>query len=189
MKISNIFKHTNLVMHHKWLVFKLCCKVGIPWRGFMHDWSKFSPTEFWESVRYYDGHKSPITVCKMQNGYSKAWLHHKGRNRHHYQYWTDLSLKESNIIMPYEYAAEMVCDQLAAGMTYNRKKWNNDTQLKYYMEKERKNRINPQIDQFLIAVYTEVSQNGVDVTLTKKNIKKLYEKYCIRMENLNENKI
>ena len=64
MKILNIFKHINLVFHHKWLVFKLCCKIGIPWRGFTHDWSKFSPIEFWESVKYYDGHKSPITVCK-----------------------------------------------------------------------------------------------------------------------------
>ena len=73
----------------------------------MHDWSKFSPTEFWESVKYFDGHKSPITVCKVDKGYSEAWLHHKGRNKHHYQYWTDLSLPEQAIMMPYKYAAEM----------------------------------------------------------------------------------
>ena len=55
MKLIKIFKHTKLVIKHKWVVFKLCCKIGIPWRGFMHDWSKFSPTEFWESIKYYRG--------------------------------------------------------------------------------------------------------------------------------------
>ena len=187
MKISNIFKHIALVLHHKWVVFKLCCKVGIPWRGFMHDWSKFSPTEFWESVKYYDGHKSPITVCKADKGYSEAWLHHKGRNKHHYQYWTDLSLPEKTVIMPYKYAIEMVCDELASGIVYNGKNWTQNTQLEYYMNKERKNLIHPQIDKFLMATFTEVSKNGINKTLTHKNMKELYEKYCIRMENLDEN--
>lgn len=187
MKISNIFKHIALVLHHKWVVFKLCCKVGIPWRGFMHDWSKFSPTEFFESIKYYDGHKSPITVCKAEKGYSEAWLHHKGRNKHHYQYWTDLSLPEKTVIMPYKYAIEMVCDELAAGIVYNEKNWTQNTQLEYYMNKERKNLIHPQIDKFLLTTFTEVSKNGINKTLTHKNMKKLYEKYCIRMENLDEN--
>ena len=150
-------KHINLVMHHKWLVFKLCCKVGLPWRGFMHDWSKFSPTEFWESVNY--------------------------------QYWTDLSLPEKTVIMPYRYAVEMVCDELAAGITYNGKNWTKDTQLEYYINKERKNLINPHIDNFLMATFIEVSQRGIEGTLTKESMKKLYEKYCVRMEKLDENKV
>ena len=183
MKISNIFKHIKLVTKHKWVVFKLCCKVGIPWRGFMHDWSKFSPTEFWESVKYYDGHKSPIEECKKNKGYSAAWLHHKGINKHHYQYWTDLSIPEKTVIMPYKYTAEMVCDQLAAGMVYNGKNWTKDTQLNYYLNRERQNLIHPQLDKFLVAVYTDVSQKGLDEALTGKNIRRLYDKYCIRMEN------
>ena len=59
-----IFKHTKLVLKHKWVVFKLCCKIGIPWRGFLHDWSKFSPTEFFESIKYFSGDRSPISNCK-----------------------------------------------------------------------------------------------------------------------------
>ena len=153
-------KHINLVMHHKWLVFKLCCKVGLPWRGFMHDWSKFSPTEFWESVKYFDGHKSPITVCKKDKGYSEAWLHHKGRNKHHYQYWTDLSLPEKTVIMPYRYAVEMVCDELAAGITYNGKNWTKDTQLEYYINKERKN---------LREVLKNITEYGIIISLHKLN--------------------
>ena len=187
MKLLNVFKHIKLVMKHKWIVFKLCCKIGNAWRGFMHDWSKFSPTEFFESIKYYDGHKSPIKVCKADKGYSEAWLHHKGRNKHHPEYWIDYSLPQKTVIMPYKYAAEMICDKLAAGMVYSGKEWNNNTQIDYYMQEREVSLIHPQIDKFMIAVFTEVSKNGLDKTLTKQNIKKLYEKYCIRMENLDEN--
>ena len=182
-----IFKHIKLVMKHKWVVFKLCCKAGIPVRGFLHDWSKFSPTEFFESIKYYDGHKSPILVCKADKGYSDAWLHHKGRNKHHHEYWIDLTLPEKTVIMPYKYAVEMICDKMAAGIVYQGKEWNKDWQIKYYMDEREKCLIHPQIDKFMIAVFTEVSKNGLDKTLTKQNIKRLYEKYCIRMENLDEN--
>ena len=187
MKLTNVFKHTRLVMKQKWIVSKLCCKIGIPWRGFIHDWSKFSPTEFCESVKYYDGHKSPIQNCKADKGYSEAWLHHKGRNKHHPEYWIDYSLPKKTVIMPYKYAAEMISDKLAAGIVYKGKEWNNNTQIDYYMQEREVSLIHPQIDKFMIAVFTEVSKNGLDKTLTKRNIKKLYEKYCIRMENLNEN--
>ena len=187
MKISNIIKHIKLVMKHKWVVFILCCKVGVPWRGFLHDWSKFSPTEFFESVKYYNGHGSPIIVCKLDKGYSESWLHHKGRNKHHPEYWIDMSLPDKTVIMPYKYAAEMICDKLAAGIVYSGKKWTKNTEIDYYMKERQKSLIHPQIDKFMLATFREVSKNGVDKTLTKQNIKKLYEKYCIRMENLDEN--
>ena len=187
MKLTNIHKHIKLVVKHKWVVFKLCCKVGILWRGFMHDWSKFSPTELFEGIKYYRGNGSPIRACKADKGYSKAWLHHKGRNKHHPDYWIDYSLPDKTVIMPYKYAAEMICDKLAAGIVYSDKDWTNDTQINYYMKERETSLIHPQIDKFMIATFTEVSKNGLDKTLTKENIKKLYEKYCIRMENLDEN--
>jgi len=187
MKLINIFKHTKLVLKHKWVVFKLCFKIGIPWRGFLHDWSKFSPTEFIESVKYYNGHKSPIKVCKEILGYSNAWLHHKGRNKHHPEYWVDMSLPEKAVIMPYEYAAEMICDKLAAGIVYSGKDWKPNTQLQYHMKERELYIVHPQIDEFMIAIFTEVSENGLEKTLTKQNVKKLYKKYCIRMEKSNEN--
>ena len=187
MKLINIFKHTKLVIKHKWVVFKLCCKIGIPWRGFMHDWSKFSPTEFLESIKYYRGNGSPIRLCKAEKGYSKAWLHHKGRNKHHPEYWIDFSLPDKTVIMPYKYAAEMICDKMAAGIVYSGKNWTPNTQIDYYMKEREKSLIHPQIDKFMIATFTEVSKKGLYETLTKQNIQKLYDKYCIRMENLNEN--
>ena len=55
MKAKYVVKHFCLVCRHKWVVFKLCCKIGVPWRGLVHDLSKFSPTEFSESVKYFNG--------------------------------------------------------------------------------------------------------------------------------------
>ena len=178
MKVSNIFKHIKLVLKHKHVVFKLCCKVGILWRGFMHDWSKFSPEEFLESIKYYDGHKSPIKVCKQINGYSKAWLHHKGRNKHHPDYWIDYSLPEKTVVMPYKYAAEMICDKLAAGIVYSGKDWKNNTQINYYMKERETSLIHPKIDKFMIEIFTQVSENGLEKTLTRENVKEIYNKYC-----------
>lgn len=117
------FGHLKNILIHKWWVFYYACKFGIPWRGFMHDWSKFHPTEFWESVKYYQGDKSPIPVCKAENGVSKAWQHHKGHNPHHYEYWTD-NYDGNNLTchsIPYEYLMEMMADWFAAGRTYKGK--------------------------------------------------------------------
>ena len=75
MILINVFKHTMRILKHKYFVFKYCCKLGIPWRGLLHDLSKFSPTEFIESIKYYQDGISPIDVCKKKNGYSKAWFH------------------------------------------------------------------------------------------------------------------
>ena len=66
LTLKNTIKHFNTINKHRWLVFKLCCKAGIPWRGFVHDLSKYSRTEFWDSVRYYQGgKKSPIQHTGM----------------------------------------------------------------------------------------------------------------------------
>lgn len=174
MKIKNFFGHLHTVNKHRFYVFKLSIKAGIPIRGLLHDLSKYSPLEFWEGVKYYNGKKSPITVCIQEKGYSKAWLHHKGKNKHHYEYWTDFTLKEKGIIMPYKYAAEMICDTLAAGIVYNGKEWKNDTQLKYYNNRPDKEYINPKIQKFLLTVYKQVVKDGIDKVITSKNLKKIY---------------
>jgi len=179
MIIVNIFKHIKLVMKHKYQVFKLCCKIGMPFRGFMHDWSKFSPTEFVESVKYYNGKRSPITFAKQENGYSKAWLHHKGRNRHHYEYWYDSRAPEPTPIMPYKNVAEMICDKLAASQTYLGKDWKKDAPLNYWITKEvNDNIINENIKDMLTEVFNQVAEKGIDEVITKNNLKQLYNKHC-----------
>jgi hypothetical protein len=119
LTIKNTFLHFGKILKHKWWVFYYCCQADIPWRGVKHDMSKFSPTEFWESVRYYQGTSSPIDACKKDKGISMAWMHHKGRNRHHYEYWQDnFDNGGEPKAMPYKDAVEMLCDYLGAGRAY-----------------------------------------------------------------------
>lgn len=180
MYIKNAIKHFKLITYHKWIVFKLCCRVGEPYRGFVHDLSKYSPSEFFEGVKYYVGIHSPITEAKRIEGYSKAWLHHKGRNKHHPEYWVDELAPNPTPVIPYKYAVEMICDKLSAGIVYQGKNWTNEYQLSYWKrEREKiKNKLNPKIEKFMTEVLTQVAEQGIDKTLKKKNIKMIYRKYC-----------
>lgn len=179
MKLTNIIKHFRLITYHKWIVFKLCCRIGQPWRGLVHDLSKYSPIEFGESIKYYVGDYSPITEAKKNLGYSKAWLHHKGRNKHHSEYWVDDTAPIQTPIIPYKYVAEMVCDKLAAGIAYKGKKWTKEYELEYWKNEKQKIKINPKTSDFITAVMEEVAEVGINKTLTKNNIKSLYNKYCL----------
>ena len=177
--VSNFFKHIKLVSKHKWLVFKFSVKLGIPFRGLMHDLSKFSYDEFWESVKYYDGKVSPITKCKQENGYSKAWLHHKGRNKHHVQYWVDLGTKGVAPVIPYKYVVEMICDKLSASITYNGKNWTNSSEYEYWVKEKKRIIVNPKIENFLEEVFLNLKENGLEKILDKKYLKEKYKKNCI----------
>ncbi len=86
-------KHLRTINHHKLLVMKHCFKVGLYKQGLLHDLSKYSPTEFLVGCKYYQGTRSPNNAEREATGYSQAWLHHKGRNKHHYEYWIDYSVK------------------------------------------------------------------------------------------------
>lgn len=179
MYLKNTVKHFVLITHHKLLVFKLCIMIGEPWRGFMHDWSKYSPTEFWEGVKYFQGTYSPIRNCKKENGYSKAWLHHKGRNKHHADYWFDCNTPQKTPIIPYKYAAEMVCDKLAAGMAYQGKNFTKEYELEYWKKEREKILINEDTAKFVTDILTQIADKGVNrKVLNKKNMKATYEKYC-----------
>lgn len=175
--IKNLILHFNLINKHKKTVFKLCCKAGIPFRGIVHDLSKYSPTEFFESAKYYNGKCSPISRCKLENGYSKAWLHHKGRNKHHHEYWYDYVAPEQSPVIPYKYTVEMICDTLAAGMTYQKDKWTLDYQLNYYLKDRDLKYVNPKIDKVLLEVYQKISEYGIDDVINPKVLKKIYEKH------------
>jgi hypothetical protein len=120
MKFKNIWLHLRKIQKHRKYVRRYCFWAGIPWRGITHDLSKYSPTEFWESAKYYVGTGSPIEEAKKQQGYSRAWLHHRGRNPHHWAYWAD-NFSEGFTVYPMSKNdfVEMVCDFLAAGKAYS----------------------------------------------------------------------
>lgn len=177
MKINNFFKHLHRINKHRWLVFKLSIRAGIPFRGLLHDLSKYSPTEFWEGVKYYNEGHSPITKCKRINGYSKAWLHHKGRNKHHFEYWYDFNCQNPTIVMPYKYTVEMICDTLAASMVYNKKNWTPIETLEYFNRRKDKEYINESISSILEEVYTLILTNEIKDVVNKKKLKEIYYKH------------
>ena len=113
--------HLNTINRHRALVCKYCFRLGLYTQGLTHDLSKYSPREFWVGARYFQGDHSPNDAERKKFGYSAAWMHHKGRNRHHFEYWTDYGTKGEGIVgveMPKEYVAEMFCDRLAASKVY-----------------------------------------------------------------------
>ena len=175
--IVKFFKHLHTVNKHRWEVFKLCVKCGIPFRGIMHDLSKYSYTEFSESVKYFsDGKKSPLKTCRSLTGISEAWLHHKGRNKHHFEYWYDNYAPDVTLVMPLKYAIEMICDRIAAGKTYNKKEYTNSNPLKYLHHEEDKIQVNPKIKAFMEEVFTKLEKDGESV-LNKQTLTKIYNKH------------
>ena len=127
--LHNFNGHLHTVNAHRRLVRKYCFKLGIYRQGLMHDLSKYSPSEFIPGVKYYqDGHRSPNNAQREDEGVSKAWLHHKGRNKHHFEYWIDYDVDGSRTVlagmkMPVKYVAEMFCDRIAASRIYNKEKY------------------------------------------------------------------
>ncbi|MCL2051739.1 MAG: DUF5662 family protein [Lachnospiraceae bacterium] len=134
---SSFFKHLKTVLYHRHLVMIGCFKVGLYKQGLFHDLSKFSPAEFWVGVKYFQGTQSPNNAERKEIGYSSAWLHHKGRNKHHYEYWIDYSIRAlpSGIApapMPLKYVAEMLMDRVAACKVYNHGTYTDASALIYY---------------------------------------------------------
>lgn len=127
--------HFKTITKHRHQVIVHCYKAGIFWQGLKHDLSKYTPTEFIPGVRYYTGKKSPNEGEREEKGYSLAWLHHKGRNKHHFEYWSDynmVSKKVEPVEMPYRYLVEMFCDRVAASKIYNGKAYRQSDPLEYF---------------------------------------------------------
>lgn len=182
-KINKYLAHTKTVLKHKRIVFSLMRKCGYGWRGFWHDMSKFSPTEFISSAKYFQGNKSPIEKEKEEIGYSNAWLHHKGHNKHHWEYWTDFG-KDGEVIaykMPWKYVVEMVCDYVAAGKTYSKEKWTQHEPLGYHT-KMKSQRHYHKDTLWLLETFLEIIDiYGLERFIrTVKNKGYLYEEYLER---------
>lgn len=131
----NFWGHLKTIMHHKNLVRQGCFKVGLYRQGMMHDLSKFSPAEFWVGCKYYQGDMSPNNAERIDKGYSSAWLHHKGRNKHHLEYWIDYSIDKKGMTgmrMPEKYVVEMFIDRMSASKTYKKEKYKDSDPWEYY---------------------------------------------------------
>ena len=161
--IKNALGHTRNIITHKWWVFYYACKLGIPFRGFMHDWSKFSPIEFFEGVKYYQGSSNPIPACKEANGYSLAWQHHKGHNPHHYEYWIDnVDNGGTPIKIPYKYVLEMIADYLAAGKTYQGKNFSFKSEYEWWKSQRQLRNMHEDTKMLLDIVFGYLMMYGFD---------------------------
>ena len=162
--MGSYFRHFKTVCKHKHYVLRECAACGIFWQGIIHDLSKFSIVEFAPSARYFQGHRSPIEAEKEEVGYSKAWLHHKGHNKHHWEYWTDFADDGSIIAneMPIKYVIEMVCDWIGAGKAYSKEKWTQQSPMIYYAKVRKGRYFNPKTEKLILEFLTCISYQGLD---------------------------
>ena len=172
-----LWRHFKTITRHKWRVMLGCFRIGLIWQGLVHDMSKYSPTEFLNGARYYQGVRSPNNAEREQKGYSEAWIHHKGRNRHHYEYWTDMNLETRTyeaVPMPRKYLAEMVMDRRAACMIYQGKKYRPGSALEYFDQSRDKWLMHPKTRKELSFLLTMLKEKGEKETFRyiKKSVLK-----------------
>lgn len=158
----HFFKHLHTVCRHRRQVRKNCFKAGLIWQGLTHDLSKFSAREFWRGAKYYQGNRSPQAKERELFGYSSAWLHHKGRNKHHFEYWTDVNSKGEIVCveMPPKYFAEMVCDRIAASKVYMGKDYTDGSPLQYYAARKDKAFMHEKTSEQLEYYLTLLAEKG-----------------------------
>ena len=134
--MSHPIKHFKTITKHRHAVIRHCFKCGIGFQGLFHDLSKYSFTEFIPGAKYYVGTKSPNEKEREVYGYSLAWMHHKGRNKHHFEYWVDINMQSKRyepVPMPKRYVTEMFCDRVAACKIYRGKDYTDSSALEYYL--------------------------------------------------------
>jgi hypothetical protein len=161
--IMRFFGHWHTVHLHRHRVLVHCIHAGIPWRGLVHDLSKYSPTEFINGVRYYQGDRSPNEAEREDIGYSRAWMHHKGRNRHHFEFWTDynpVTKVQEPIEMPAVFVAEMFCDRMAASKTYLKEQYTDRSPLAYFAKAKNRRMIHPATSALLEQWLTILADSG-----------------------------
>ena len=175
--LKKFFGHLHTVTHHRHIVIKNCARAGILWQGIKHDLSKYSPTEFAPGVKYYTGDRSPNEGERRDLGYSKAWIHHKGRNKHHYEYWQDIDIKTKTYKyypMPYKYLGEMFCDRIAASKVYRGKDYKDNDPLIYFNGGHAKAMMAPETARDLEELLSMLAEKGEKQTFKylKQEIKR-----------------
>lgn len=174
--MNKALSHFITITKHRHQVIRHAYRAGILWRGLLHDLSKYSITEFSVGASHYQGTRSPNEAEREEYGYSKAWLHHKGRNKHHFEYWTDYDYKTKKIIavqMPRKYVVEMFCDRVAASKIYMKSDYTDRSALEYFMRSKQTRFINKETSDQIEHLLRYLADNGEEKTFAyiKKWIK------------------
>ena len=164
-----LWQHFKTITYHRFLVMCGCFRVGLYWQGLTHDLSKYAPTEFLTGAKYYQGTRSPNSAEREEKGYSEAWMHHKGRNRHHYEYWTDMNRQTRNyesVAMPRKYLVEMVMDRRAACKVYQGKDYHPGSELEYFLRSRERELMHEKTKQELEFILTMLKNEGEEKTFS-----------------------
>lgn len=169
-----VIKHFKIITQHRFLVMIGCFKIGLFWQGLIHDISKYSFGEFWKSAKYYQGNRSPISAERIQEGYSTIWLHHKGRNKHHCEYWFDKNLETGlyePIPMPRKFLAELVIDRIVACKIYQKNNYTPKSPLLYFLNNKDSEIMHPISKKELLFLFNLLKDKGEKEMLNfiKKN--------------------
>ena len=165
---QRFFQHLHTVDTHRYEVMKNCFKCGLYSQGLSHDLSKYSPPEFLVSVKYFQGDRSPYMYEKEKYGFSYGWLHHKGRNRHHWEYWYDMIKGEwVPLEMPLPFFIEMVCDRVAACRIYQKENYTQRSALEYYYSRNDRFYMHEKTAAKLEAVLKDIAENGEDAAFAR----------------------
>ena len=191
LDIKKVRRHLRTITKHRHLVFQHCRRCGLFWQGLVHDLSKFSPAEFWVGARYYQGNRSPNDAERQATGASSSWMHHKGRNKHHYEYWTDYQKrpdyeywtdynmgetepKYCPVPMPNKYIIEMFCDRVAACEIYHKNDFDRSQPLAYFDRCRTDKLMHPETAKkirYLLKLYAEKGEEAFDIIREGKEAK------------------
>lgn len=165
------WQHFKTITRHRHKVIVHCAKCGILWQGLRHDLSKYLPTEFIPGAKFYLGTRSPNEAERDKYGYSLAWMHHKGRNRHHFEYWQDynrITKRIEPVKMPARFVAEMFCDRVAASKIYQGENYKVDSSLMYFQNSNaRKNGLlHPETEKKLMELLEILANDGEDAAFS-----------------------
>jgi len=176
--MKKFFGHLKTILKHRHTVIRHCFRAGIGLQGLRHDLSKFSPTEFIPGIKYYLGYRSPNEKERELFGYSSAWMHHKGRNKHHFEYWVDLNPETKMyepVPMPMKYLKEMFCDRVAASKIYQGKNYQSSHPLEYFKRGNARKKMNQHTADVLEEWLTILAEQGEKAAF--RHIKKIKNNY------------
>ncbi len=173
----HIIKHFITITKHRHKVMRYCFKSGLYWQGLCHDLSKYSRVEFFNRAKYFEGTYSPNNNERLPKGYSEAWMHHKGRNKHHCEYWVDADPKDKKykpVPMPKRYIAESICDRIAATEIYNKKNFKPQMVYDYFLREKENIPMHKETEEFIDALLNLYLENGKKYLFKylKKNFRK-----------------
>ena len=164
--MNKVIGHLRTINKHKRKVTHLCFRCHLYKQGILHDLSKYSICELKTGFKYYQGYRSPIDAQKEDIGYSTSWLHHKGRNKHHWEYWLDFNKDGIYAVkMPTNYVLEMFCDRVAATMVYQGKDYKDSSALEYYNKGRHRILIHKDTDALIHHLLTYLAEHGLDQTI------------------------